>query len=255
LCRIVFDFLLTYNLVSPKLYQDRIIFHADKHTITKTLYPGNVYSDLSKFLKRRPRGHHDVESNNPFATLFVVNKSACPRGGHLEFTPFDHPSRCIKTIEEHQVAHQPQVLFFRGHPSPEWITTVGSFCRIDPEFFRWHLRFFSYREYFSSPSLPSTFSNIIRLRFVTISCNEKIKEDQSDQATVDALRARGEHELKEYRHRVVNNGLRTGDSLVRDYYVLDEKYSSIEQEITISLNHVGKTWMGEDFADLSLDAL
>lgn len=236
---------LTSQLVTPDVYKDNIIFHAEKQTIRSTLYPGNVYLDFAKFLKRRPSNNHRLDrSTTPFATLFVVDKSACSRGGHLDFTPFNDPSRCIKVVEDHQMNHQPQVLFFRGHPSPEWITVIGSFCKIDPEYFRWNLRFLNDREYFSSPSLPSTFTNIIRLRFITIVCNEKIKDDDSDQATVDTLREQGRHGMKEYR-RVINYGLGTGDSVVRDYYVLDEKYSSIEQEMTISLNPVGKTWISE----------
>jgi hypothetical protein len=48
------------------------------------------------------------------------------------------------------------------------------------------------------------------------------------------------HNLKRNRETDV----KIGDSIVRRYSVHDERYFSIEQEISISINHIGRNWIG-----------
>lgn len=52
--------------------------------------------------------------------------------------------------------------------------------------------------------------------------------------------------MRDYQDRIrLSWVLRAGDSIVRDFHVLDVQHAVIEQEITVSVFDIGKTWMGE----------
>ena len=143
----------------------------------------------------------------------------------------------------------PQILFLKGYPSPEWVKSIGGCCRVDPEFFRWQLRFRCRREYSSSPSLPSAFENIVRLRFTTIG---ETNSNARNQSFVEKLREIGAEGLSKYKHTLkVGSLVRKGDSIVRDYFVLDARHFIIEQEMSICVQPLENSWIGK--FDLSTD--
>ncbi len=135
------------------------------------------------------------------------------------------------------------ILFLRGNPSPEWLTTVGSTCQVEPEYLQRHLNFRSPSEYFSLPSLPSSSENIIRLPFITL-CSREDKIGKSDQKVIDEMRVSGTKAMEIYTHRL-KMGTAVGDSIVRRYSVHDERHFSLEQEMTISLSQVSDHWIGK----------
>jgi hypothetical protein len=135
------------------------------------------------------------------------------------------------------------ILFLKGNPSPEWLTTVGSICQVEPEYLQRHLSFQSPSNYFSLPSLPSCSENIIRLPFVTL-CSREDKIGKSDQKAIDEMRVSGTKAMAIYTHRLKMDAA-IGDSIVRRYFVHDERHFSLEQEMTISLNQVSGNWIGE----------
>jgi hypothetical protein len=235
-------------------YADAIMHHATR-TSSQTLYPGIIYEDLALFLFKAPLPSKHIpkwfQTGQALALLFQLDPNACPRSDYLNFKPFENAPECVEVMRDHRTTDQPQVLFLRGHLSAEWIKTIGSFCRIDPEVFRWNLRFLNRQDYFSFPSLPSVSSNVVKLRFVTIGLRESMGS-QSAQATVDILRAQGIEEMHRYQqYLMVNNGIKKGDSIVRDYFVIDDKHFCIEQEITVSFNKLGKTWTGRTDQSIS----
>ena len=87
-------------------------------------------------------------------------------------------------------------------------------------------------------------SNIIRITFITIGSREQ-KEGPSDQNIVDQSRHDSQKAFEEYQHRLrMRKELCRGDSIIRGFFVLDEKHFIIEQEMSVSINFVGKTWAG-----------
>jgi hypothetical protein len=59
------------------------------------------------------------------------------------------------------------------------------------------------------------------------------------------LRGKAANDLHGYQTELRGNwALKPGDSIVRDFHVLDERHCVIEQEIVISIFDIGKTWIG-----------
>ena len=170
-----------------------------------------------------------------------MSKSAADR----DCATFEDLNELLQSIEDNLTAKKSQIVFLRGYPSPEWLSALGTVFWIDPEFFKLRLRFRNSTEYFSSPCLPSSLEDIIRLRLITIGSRIE-KRGTSRSAAVESLRSEGRKALRTYAHElIVKTGVRRGDSIVRDYHVLDEKTFILEQEVYICLSKVGKSWAGE----------
>ena len=143
----------------------------------------------------------------------------------------------------------PNILFLRGQPSSEWLSTVGALYRVDPEFFQRHLDFRSTigrLNYFSLPSLPSVSGDIIRLRFITIGQQEA--QAQADQDAIEALRQAGTKSMTRYLHNLnlsieTDSGL--GNSMVRVCSIFDQTHFAIEQNISICISRNNGGWTGE----------
>lgn len=86
-------------------------------------------------------------------------------------------------------------------------------------------------------------SNIFRFKFFTI--GSKNQRHLSSQEEVDALREKAANDLQRYQNDLRGNwALKPGDSIMRNFHVLDERHCVIEQEILFSIFDIGKTWMG-----------
>lgn len=166
---------------------------------------------------------------------------------------FSDPESCIEALKSNIKMSHPQVLFLRGHPSPNWLSSLGAFCYVDPELFRGFLRYRAEpgSDYYFE-SAPSIMSNIFRFKFSTI--GYKNRRYRSSQEEIDALREKASNDLNKYRAELRGNwALKTGGSIVRDFHVIDERYCVIEQEIVISIFDVGKTWMGKNSFTTNMD--
>lgn len=246
--KVLCDAFLSLLAVTTTDYSEAVAFHTLQSSKT-TLFPGDIYNDLTKFLKHTPNSgkrNEDLPAHSPtaFATLFKLNRQRC----HSEqpaFDAFNDPATCIQSMQRSVEECEPQVLFLRGHPSPEWISSVGAFCHVDPEFFRWFLRYRSFPDsdqFFSAA--PTTFSEIFHLKFTTIGCKDA--RDRSNQNAVDRLRKQAANDMSIYRTLLKNDrDFKQGDSIVRDFHVLDEKHCVIDQEASVTILDVGKTWIGK----------
>lgn len=110
---------------------------------------------------------------------------------------FTDPKSCIEALRSNIEASHPQVLFLRGHPSSGWLSSIGAFCHVDPELFRWFIRYRTApgNDYYFD-SAPSVMSNIFRFKFYTIGA--KNYRSRSSQAEVDLLRRKAASELQKY---------------------------------------------------------
>lgn len=240
----------------------KAIAHHSQQSSAETLYPGEIYDTLRRFLEQKPDpvlnaanhessdfawlvsptqlGQHSSSDKQSLSDKHSLSDSNKNQGRSEGFAD---PELCIEALKNNIELSHPQVLFLRGHPSPSWLSTIGAFCHVDPELFRWFLR---YRagpgsdNYFDSA--PSIMSNIFRFKFFTI--GSKNQRHLSSQEEVDALREKAANDLQRYQNDLRGNwALKPGDSIVRNFHVLDERHCVIEQEILFSIFDIGKTWM------------
>jgi hypothetical protein len=130
------------------------------------------------------------------------------------------------------------LIFLRGWQSPEWLRILGAHCHIDPEFFRQHLDFVRHKEFFDLPPLPSASHEIWRLRVTTICSRHYIQKVRGADAEV----------VEEHQRDLSARGV-AGTSIIRRYAVHDEKTSTIEQDISISVRQrKSGGWFGK-YAD------
>ena len=239
------------------------IAHHYQQSSTETLYPGDIYYTLKEFLQQRPNTASTAANHGPGDFAWLVSPSQLGQQALSDKEPlsdahsssdrnrnrgsfegFADPASCIEALKRNIELSHPQVLFLRGHPSPSWLLSIGAFCYVDPELFRWFLRYRAEpRSDFYFDSAPSIMSSIFRFKFFTIGSNNY--QYPSSQKKVDDLRSEAANDLLSYqkelrRHRA----LQLGDSIVRNFYVLDEQHCVIEQEMVIAIFDVGKTWMG-----------
>jgi hypothetical protein len=183
--------------------------------------------------------------NGDYATLVSINNSSGTRDDPVKRKKYGCPSECADAIKQNRNTSA-QILFLCGFPSRDWIKHVGSACRIeDYEFFRWNMRYQCRRDYNFGPSLPSATTGIIKLRFTTIG-DWGSGSPNKNQAAVDKSRTDASNEMKIYEKKLqVGQHVSTGDSIVREYHVLDHRHFALEQEMLITATQVGDNWTGE----------
>ena len=235
----------------------KAITHHSQQSSAETLYPGEIYDTLKRFLEQKPNTvtkttNHASSDYAWLASPNLVGQQASSdrqsisdsNSNRGRFEGFADTASCIEALRRNIELSHPQVLFLRGHPSPEWLSSIGAFCYVDPELFRWFLRYrveLGSDYYFNSA--PSIMSNIFRFKIFTI--GSKNHRSRSSQKEVDVLRGKAADDFQNYQNKLKGNwDLKPGDSIVRNFHMLDERHCVIEQEITISIFDIGKTWMG-----------
>lgn len=229
--------------MSPEDYAKAIAAHS-RRTSATSLYPGHDYIDLSSWLESR-RDQQDARAGNHcLAVLYdfsLKEQEKLRLLGVAALEEFMEPPKHLRPERE-----AGRVLFVRGCPPANWITAVGGRFGIDPEFINRHLDFFATlasRSAFSSPRLPSSGSNIIRL------CTSTILFRDTSGAPINKLdlQARRREEaagMATYR-RNFQTKCQSGDSIVRKFSTMDEQYSVIEQYLSICVQKDEEGWIGK----------
>ncbi|KAL8903057.1 MAG: hypothetical protein Q9207_004189 [Kuettlingeria erythrocarpa] len=213
--------------INSLAYWKAIDAHAAQTTL-QSLYPGQDYEDLRSFLARAPFGpryshHYTYGQDFPHAaTLYTIDNLVKP-----DFCSYNNSAELLNRLAANVRKTRRQIAFLNGYPSPEWLIGVGAILQIDPEFFKLHLRFRDWRDYHASPSLPSSLDQIIRLKICTV--------DELRREAIEAKRLY-EHDLERA------HSCKRGDSIVREYHVLDEKHFVIEQDMSICLSQTDESW-------------
>lgn len=213
--------------------------HAKQSTL-QTLYPGQDYEDLRRFLARGPLTARP--GSIPFAELYTIENGMKP-----VISRYHDSLELVGDMKNNIEASKAQILFLKGYPSSEWLLDVGALFQIDPEFFRLHLQFRNRKEYDASPPLPSSLEHIFRLKIYTVGSRED-KQGLSRQDELDKLRSQASEAKRLYEHNLERAyNCRRGDSIVRDYHVLDEKHFVVEQNMSVCLNRVAESWSSKSW--------
>lgn len=136
-------------------------------------------------------------------------------------------------------------MFLQGFVSPLWLNHIGSKFAVDPEFYFRHLDFSSMLpspEHSIMMSLPSI-GEIVRIRITsTISWNSP--HHPYPRSTKD-LRSFCKRHMHEYINNLLNEkGVAPGDSIIRRFSVHDKSHFSIEQMVSVHINHDHPGWLG-----------
>ena len=226
-------------------YIRRIRIHANRSTYD-TLYPGQLYKDLSQFFTATEMVSSALAANESrdgkeHGILYTYHKSGGRRVKRLK-----GPADWVQTMQNESGEQQSRLLFLRGHSSPEWLSVVASFCDIDPEFLNSNMLFRCRRTFSAYPALPSAYEDIIRLKVITIGWRG-FSERSRDADSIPTQRAELKRHMERYQHELmVGTGVQLSDSIIRDHYVLDKRNFILEQEISICLNFdENKSWTGK----------
>jgi hypothetical protein len=239
-------------LKGPQEYANLVAAHA-RQAAGDSLYPGLNYENLAQYLLQpyQPRSYQEPSTiksqagvDVPFAVLYDLG-ARIPDRVHRYSSP-----QSFESLQHLGASETGHLLFLRGNPSPEWLNTIGYKCNVDPEFFLRHLDFRSTAgkpDYFNLPSLPSSNGNFLRLHWTTIgSRGANFERNGHDQKEIELLRDEGARTMAQYLdHTSSDRRMKVCDSFVRRFAVHDETHFSFEQDVSVCVNQIGKSWIGK----------
>ncbi|KXS94826.1 hypothetical protein AC578_3655 [Pseudocercospora eumusae] len=216
--------------LTSDVYGQLISYHAHQGP-HPTLHPGTIYQDLTQFLDGQrilPRTR-DEQTTGVCAyhgILLTFN-----RAGVRSQKPYTDARECALAMQSRE-RDDPysQILFLRGHTSPEWIKNTGAAWNVDPEFFNSTMLFRCRNLNSAYPSPPSSYPDIVRLPIVTIGR----RDTGVTSRLLDKMRLSTIEQLAEYQH-CLRQGKQVNlcDSIVRGLCVIDEQHFIIEQEVAV----------------------
>ena len=227
------------NLLS---YSQAIHRHSERVKDTSS-YPGVNYRRLDLFLQGStyPKKPGVYAPNSQSFHFFVLHDLAVDvsDAGRVCFLDGDNDPKTLETYQRPK-ADSGQLIFLRGYPSPEWLNTIGTVYRIDPEFFRRHLSLGPSKEYFDMPSLPSSSRNIINLKLTSI-------------GRWDVAWSKHQHTIEAMQNHFWHLGMITGvgESIIRRFTGHDEEHFTIEQNASICITKKGSGWAGKQCSNCS----
>ncbi len=253
--------------VSAKEYAQAVRQHAQQ-PLTTTIYPGEVFEHLATYLWRYfvPQAHHNNSVYTPqstapangFATvvsLYEQKSNSKPfmikRLSQADDLPAIDVCAQLSTADDRCTidgnAGRPEsfLLFLNGHPSPQWLTAIGSRYQVDPRYFQSHLEFRTAterRNCFAWPSLPSSTDDIIRIRMITLGA--QVANSPVLGLDLESIRLHAEKRMGQYfRDLNTETNVQLGDSVVRRFNIHDMEHYSLEQEVSVCFQKHSAGWL------------
>jgi hypothetical protein len=134
------------------------------------------------------------------------------------------------------------------------MVVLGSKYGVDPNFFAQVLDFGPSQGSFAAPSLPAATWNVLRIPVMTVLSRSPATKATTPGGGITGLRASGAVQMKKYHRRLTRyydadkaaDPIPVGSRYVRNYHVLDETHSAIEQSIHIYVQPAsdGIGWVG-----------
>jgi hypothetical protein len=138
-----------------------------------------------------------------------------------------------------------RILFLRGLPSPKWVAQLGGRLQLDPQIWKTHLSYLKPR-HTSGRQTSSHSAEIAARSSISIpiaSIGKRVDMHAGTKQTMEKERAAAAERMGSYfdtlsSDNVFNSdsGWRVGDSVVRDFRLLDEEWFTISQMCTIHLS-------------------
>lgn len=234
--------------LTPASYARRVQDHA-RTTVTTSIYPGEHFKQLAEYLARlslNPDNNTTGRFHTLFATLYHLDPNHRSEiNPSKDLSSETELSQAIKSLSG-ECKNANFLLFLRGHPTPEWLATVGAQFRVDPEYFRRHMDLNlspGLTNRFSSPSLPSATSNFITLRITTIGKRKHVH--RSKDQSIDEARKAADRQMGGFLRDLQCFNSDMGTSLVRRFSIHDHDYFTIEQDISLCYSRVNDSWTGK----------
>ncbi|PVH68317.1 hypothetical protein DL98DRAFT_631896 [Cadophora sp. DSE1049] len=227
--------------LSPQQYAEAVSRMSLEGSST-SIYSGTNYLTLAQYLKNAGDSSEvnvwHPDSTNPADSQHVLLYDfSC--GQRSLVSTFDDPTDFKWVKRTRRRASPGSLIFIRGFSTPTWISTVGSECYVDPEFFRAHLDFLSYTDSFSAPAIPSS-AKAFRLRVTSLGLVANPKDVQANWTW-------NSESMTSYYHKVKQGlGFPIGDSIVRKFSLFGQGRFAVEQDISVSLAWISdEKWTGK----------
>ncbi|KAF2170767.1 hypothetical protein M409DRAFT_63836 [Zasmidium cellare ATCC 36951] len=259
------------HVATAQTFAHTVLKHAQK-THRDSLYPGQNYQRLAEFLSRpyeslaagnrsfAATGNENVFVTGPqddedgaFLTTYYYSPSGVPTVGRFAA----HRDGWEAFEQRHEVVGSgcAQLLFMRGLAPPEWLNTIGSTYRVDPEYIRQHLRFLQPYEQFDIPGLPTIFTNCVRLPLMTNGIRDG-GEHQEQLGGADMVQDRKDTSMRINMHlQNLDKNDRGGQSIVRKLMLHNKRYFSLEQEVSICVVRKRGGWVAVIWLDCGTEKL
>jgi hypothetical protein len=213
---------------------------AGGHFENLAAYLSQPYSPRAPNLMPKPNGSANTRTFD-FVTLYDLDPNKERKPKHIHSIP-DFEREVSPLIDNSQYGH---MLFLRGHPSPEWLLSIGTKYQVDPEYFQRYLDFFlGQPEHFPLPSLPSTALPMIKLKITTVGGSQNPPKTLNHEEELQSVQSENLATKRAYREKLRTHAdCSLGDSIVRDCSIHDLSHFSIEQDIYINTRPTRKSWV------------
>lgn len=231
---------------TPEAYAQTVVVHSHR-TKESSLFPGQNFKALAGFLTRSNKNAHlqseynKTRQDDDFTFVSLHDYTA---DGKRNISYHDSGLGGRKKLSSQGLPGSgcAQLVFIRGYALPEWLNLIGSRYRVDPEFFRRHLNFLQPQTLFDIPNIPSASRNIIHLPLTTIV--ERTDGAIFRNRSFEADRQLDLDRVSSYL-RQLDREAQIGRSIVRNWTTLDDKYSSLEQNVSVCVQPKGGGWVGK----------
>jgi len=230
------DGILTAIIANPTFHHHYAEQIATLSGLTKSfcLSSAEHFQPLAGYLNRQKSTPHSIDFPVLVTRHIPSTGSLFNTSRHLNAAAF---------IDSHRAPSPDlpcvQLTFARGFLTKEWITAIATQYRVHPEFFRRHMRFLQFKDYYDLPSLPSASRDIIRLVVPSIWTRQTALKP----GDVQRLQKTDIDVVTNHQRRLLSNSI-SGESIVRRFAVLDEKSYILEQDISICIIREGAGWNG-----------
>lgn len=234
-----------FRTVSPDEYKQAIYAHSQRFAVFSS-FPGRNYSALANWLIR-PTPSSSLLPKPGDSHILIVVHNLDEYGLDRVQTITDTDPISLPPPRSHPGQRKGRLLFVRGFPSPSWVAELGSRYRVDPEFFYRHLDFLDASPHgscFNTPSLLNTTNNIIHIPVNTILTDAMAYSTANLHDNSVGYRNLIRDQLSKYK-KGIQKLASCGDSIVREYSILSNRYSVIEQRISVCVMEDGdEGWIG-----------
>lgn len=240
---------LVNEQMTPEDYERLVSTFAQQTTETSPI-AGEIFKGLAVFLNRKS------DPTRPPEVDVVINSFINPSCGEgradiirrSAVFELHELQGALSTMPDTSVAES-AMIFMRGYQPPECLTRIGATCHINQFFFVRHLEHlwsFMSPSLFCFPGLPSGSCNTLRLKFVTLGRHEE-QPAWCDSPQIKELHAKRETEMGKYQlDLTMEHKIKPGNSIVRNFNAHSNRYFSIEQYVTVTVQAKGAGWLGTE---------